>query len=230
MACEPLFHFWCVYLLCGSFSGFIWALYSFPALKSTSCTSFFLSSLIFVNVPGQICSADLASVSPAWSQLSVHTVLSFSLTLPRMASQSPLHLPSSFEYRSEMDFQKSKSLPAERAVDLFFLYGEIWKIPLAISFSLWRCLWSSHSSEEEGGFPLVNFLLHLICFPPAYHKGNSSLSKICIPASQRHFHMGLPFLPFSTLLLSHMEMSYSQYEDSSYLSSLLPILTTHQIT
>lgn len=137
---------------------------------------FVLSSLIFVNVPGQICSADRASVSPAWSQLSVHTVLSFSLTLPRMASQSPLHLPSSFEYRSEMDFQKSKSSPAERAVDLFFLYGEIWKIPLAISFSLWRCLWSSHSSEEEGGFPLVNFLLHLICFPPAYHKGNSSLS------------------------------------------------------
>lgn len=36
--------------------------------------------------------------------------------------------------------------------DLFFLYGEIWKIPLALSFSLWRCLWSSHSSEEEGGF------------------------------------------------------------------------------
>lgn len=171
--------------------------------------------------------AQLTWVSPAWSQLSVPTVLSFSLTLPRMASQSPLHLSSSFEYRSEMDFQKSKSLPAERAVDLFFLYGEIWKIPLALSSSLWRCLWSSLSSEEEGGFLSCEFS------PPPDQLSSSlsqrqfsSFSRICIPASLRHFHLGLPFLPFSTLLLSCLEMSYSQYEDSSYLSSLLAILTT----
>lgn len=142
---------------------------------------FSLSSLIFVNVPGQICSANISWMSPAWSQLSVCTVLCFSLTLPRMASQSSLHLSLSFEYRSEMDFQKSKSLPAEQAVDLFFLYGEIWKIPLALSFSLWRCLWSSHSSEEEGGF------LSGISSPPdllssSLSQRQFSFSKICIPA------------------------------------------------
>lgn len=146
------FFFLCVFLLYGSLIGSIWALSSFPPLSTLFLSTFSLGSLIFVNVPGQICSANLSWVSPAWSQLSVCTMLSFSLTLPRMASQSPLHLSSSFEYRSEMDFQKSKSLPAEWAVDLFFLYGEIWKIPLALSFSLWRCLWSSHSSEEEGDF------------------------------------------------------------------------------
>lgn len=199
-----------------------WALSSFPPLKSLSSTSFSLSSLIFVNVPGQICSANLSWVSPAWSQLSVCTVLSFSVTLPMMASHSPLHLPLSFEYKSEMDFKKSKSLPAERAVDLFFLYGEIWKIPLAISFSLQRCL---TQLRRGGRFSLMNFLLHLICLPPAYHKSNSlSLKSVSLP------HWGtstcLPFLPFSTLLLAHLEMSYSQCEDSSYLSCLLPILTT----
>lgn len=37
-----------------------------------------------------------------------------------MASQSPVRLPSPFEYTSEMDFQKSKSLPAEQWVCSFF--------------------------------------------------------------------------------------------------------------
>lgn len=135
--------------------------------------SFSLSSLIFVNVSSQICSANLSWVSPAWSQLSVHTVLSFSLTLPRMASQSPLHLPLSFEYRSEMDFQKSKSLPAERPV--LSLWWDL-KNPTSFIFQLMEVSLKFAQLRRGGRFSLVNFLLHLICFPPAYHKGNSSLS------------------------------------------------------
>lgn len=134
----------------------------------------FLEQLIFFfNIPGQICSANLSWVSPAWSQLSVHTVLSFSLTLPRMASQSPLHLPLSFEYRSEMDFQKSKSLLEERSV--LSLWWDL-RNPTSFIFQLMEVSLKFAQLRRGGRFSLVNFLLHLICFPPAYHKGNSSLS------------------------------------------------------
>lgn len=94
------------------------------------------------------------------------------------------------------------------------------KNPLAISFRLQSSLWSSRSLEEEGGFSPVSFLLHLICFPQADDKGCSlSLKSASLPP-RGSFYLCLPLFP--CLLPSHLEMSYSLYEDSSYFSCQSP--------
>lgn len=196
IACEPLFPF--PLLVCLP-TGWVtqWlrlsSLSSFPSLNPVSCTSFSLSILIFTNVPDLICSTDLSWVSPAQSLVSVGTALSFSVTLLRMASRSPLPLLLLFEYRSEMDFQKSKSLPAEQWVCSFFMVRS--ENPTSRILQLMEISLKFTSLRTGRRFCLVSFLLHLICSPQANHKGNSSL---CLkPASSAS--LGLPPLGSSPL-------------------------------
>lgn len=193
VACEPLFPspllvctpaWWVTQWLHLS------SLSSFPPLSPVSCTSFSLSILIFINVPDLICSTDLSWVSPAQCLVSVGTALSFSVTL-----LSPLQLLLLFEYRSEMFFQKSKSLPAEQWVCSFFTVRSenltshiVQLMEMSLKFT---------SLRRGGRFCLVSFLLHLICFPQANHKGNFSLS--LKPASSAS--LGLPPLGSSPLTI-----------------------------
>lgn len=99
------------------------------------------------------------------------------------------------------------------------------KISPAISFSLWRCLWSSQVSEEEGDFVSWVFFFTWSAFPKPITKAILLFPQNLHPLPPwGSLHLALPLLPFPALLPSHQETSHSPYEDSS---SLSPFHTSH---
>lgn len=142
---------------------------------------FFLSRLIFVNISGQVCSANLSRVSPAWFlSLSPVTVSACSAVLFSDLTKDGFSEPfaSSFivwiQIRNGLSKEQVIACRASRG-SVLSLWWDL-KNPNSYILQLVEVSVKFTQLRRGGRFSLVNFLLHLICFLPAYHKGNSSLS------------------------------------------------------